>query len=173
MKILQREGYPTYARLLNLFDFYLSDDQDVTAYVVPDRGKIVMNKYFDDSQVSTVIRHEILHEWLKHNKRFMELLKKDPSLINSHDPMNRAADYEISNRGYTERDKNIVRKMKIGDKVFSGLVTEDGHPEWVKWSFEDIYRELIKEMKNDPLPPPPPSNGLGDKSDETSSGDGQ
>ena len=168
MRILQKEGYPTYAKLLNLFTLYLSDDPAVSAYVVPDRGKIVMNKYFDDSQVSTIIRHEILHEWLKHNERFMELLKSDPTLINAHEPMNYAADYEISNRGYTDRDKNIVRNLKIGDKITSGLVTEDGHPEWVNLTFEEMYRELVKEMKDNPPPPPQGPNGSGGEPNDNS-----
>jgi len=37
--------------------------------------------------------------------------------------------------------------------VLKGLVTESDHPEWVDLSIEDMYDELIKEMKKQ-LPPP-------------------
>lgn len=145
LDILREQGYPTYARLADLFDIYLTDDPEVIGYMVPGKAKIVLNKDLSIDQVSTIIRHEILHEYLTHAERKAALLDKESKdLYDNHELANVAADFEISNVGYTERDKTIARAIKLGDKTLQGLVTEDQYPGWEKKSFEDMYRELAK-----------------------------
>ena len=144
---LQEHGYPTYASLLQPFDIYLTDDPNVIGYMLPSKAKIVLNKYLSENQVSTIVRHEIMHEYLIHAQRADRLYKSDPSLIQDHDLSNIAADYEISNKMYTDRDKSIARAIELGDKTLQGLVTEDQYPDWTEMSFEDMYRELAKQAK--------------------------
>lgn len=62
---------------------------------------------------------------------------------------NIAGDYEISNRGYTEKDKETVRNLQINGQVVGGLVTEDKHPEWAEMSLEELYDEIRKLRDND------------------------
>lgn len=144
---LQEHGYPTYASLLQPFDIYLTDNPEVIGYMIPSKAKIVLNKYLSESQVSTIVRHEIMHEYLTHASRADRLYKSDPSLIQNHELSNIAADYEISNKAYTDSDKSIARAIRLGDKTLRGLVTEDQYPDWTEMSFEDMYRELAKQAK--------------------------
>lgn len=144
---LQEHGYPTYASLLQPFDIYLTDNPEVIGYMIPSKAKIVLNKYLSESQVSTIVRHEIMHEYLTHAQRADKLYKSDPSLIYNHELSNIAADYEISNKMYTDSDKSIARAIRLGDKTLRGLVTEDEYPDWTDMSFEDMYRELAKQAK--------------------------
>ena len=144
---LQEHGYPTYASLLQPFDIYLTDNPEVIGYMIPSEAKIVLNKYLSESQVSTIVRHEIMHEYLTHAQRADKLYKSDPSLIQNHELSNIAADYEISNKAYTDSDKSIARAIRLGDKTLQGLVTEDQYPDWTEMSFEDMYRELAKQAK--------------------------
>ena len=144
---LQEHGYPTYASLLQPFDIYLTDNPEVIGYMIPSKAKIVLNKYLSESQVSTIVRHEIMHEYLTHASRADRVYKSDPSLIQNHELSNIAADYEISNKAYTDSDKSIARAIRLGDKTLQGLVTEDQYPDWTEMSFEDMYRELAKQAK--------------------------
>lgn len=144
---LQEHGYPTYASLLQPFDIYLTDNPEVIGYMIPSKAKIVLNKYLSESQVSTIVRHEIMHEYLTHAQRADRLYKSDPSLIQNHELSNIAADYEISNKAYTDSDKSIARAIRLGDKTLQGLVTEDQYPDWTEMSFEDMYCELAKQAK--------------------------
>ena len=146
-RALQERGYSPYASLLQPFDIYLTDDPNVIGYMLPSKAKIVLNKYLSESQVSTIVRHEIMHEYLIHAQRADRLYKSDPSLIQDHDLSNIAADYEISNKMYTDSDKSIARAIRLGDKTLRGLVTEDEYPNWTEMSFEDMYRELAKQEK--------------------------
>lgn len=146
-RALQERGYSPYASLLQPFDIYLTDDPNVIGYMIPSKAKIVLNKYLSESQVSTLVRHEIMHEYLIHAQRADRLYKSDPSLIQDHDLSNIAADYEISNKMYTDSDKSIARAIRLGDKTLRGLVTEDEYPNWTEMSFEDMYRELAKQEK--------------------------
>jgi len=164
-EILGKQGYPTYASLFNLFDLFLTKDPSVAAYMIPSQAKIVINDGLDIAQVSTIVRHEILHEYLTHEMRLLKHLAEKHGLkydeltqnslddlkneLYSNDIFNIAADYEISNRGYTEADKSIVRGLKIGEQVVRGLVTEDDHEDWVDLPVEDMYDKLVAEQKKD------------------------
>lgn len=171
IKKLSEEGYRTYANILGLFDIHLTSDPSVVGYMNPGKGSITVNRGLDMDQISVIIRHEILHEYLDHIKRLLKKVnapsldlyqyknkKENPDdltiedLINlGYDPYlaNVAGDLEISNLGYTEEDKNTVRNLKLNGKIVSGLVTEDQHPDWVDLSVEDMYDELIKERKQE------------------------
>lgn len=149
MDILNKQGYPSYARLLNLFDIYLTDDPEVIGYMIPGKAKIVLNKELNIDQVSTIVRHEILHEYLVHAKRQEELEKSHPDLGSDHQLANIAGDFEISNRGYTDADKSIARSIALGDKVLKGLVTEDQFPGWEKMTFEEMYEKLLEKQKQE------------------------
>ena len=146
MGILGKQGYPTYARLLQLFDLHLTKDPNVVAYMIPNKAIIVINEGLDIEQVSTVVRHEILHEYLSHQLRMERHLNGKPE---NHTQANIAGDYEISNRGYTEKDKQIVRSIMLNGKILSGLVTEDKHPDWVNLSYEEMYDRLASEMSQE------------------------
>ena len=163
---LAKEGYVTYSRILQNFDFNLTDDPNTVGYMIPNKGVIVINKKLDEDQVSVICRHEILHSYLNHEKRLITHLAKQMGfdsdvLLNqnieeikntlySNSIFNIAADYEISNRGYTDADKHTVRNININGRIVSGLVTEDQHPDWVDLPVEDMYDKLKEEHDNDP-----------------------
>ena len=147
MRVLREEGYPSYAKLLDLFDIYLTDDPEVIGYMVPDKAKIVLNRDLSINQVSVIVRHEILHEYFTHHARTQKFNKDHGDLFPDHDSANIAADFEISNRGYTDRDKATVRSIALNDKILRGLVTEDQYPGWENKTFEEMYEEILKERK--------------------------
>ena len=152
IKILRKQGYPTYARLVDYFDIYLTDDPQVVGYMVPGQAKIVLNKELNIDQVSTIVRHEVLHEYLTHGPRQQKFDKEHPELnphLAPHDISNIAADFEISNKGYTDADKATARSIKLGDKVLRALVTEDEHPDWVNLSYEEMYKKLLEQDAED------------------------
>ena len=143
---LGEEGYPTYARLFSKFDLNLTKDPNVVGYMQVDRARIVLNENLNIDQVSTIVRHEILHEYLTHYARELKWKEKNPTYKNiPHDLLNIAADFEISNVGYTDKDKNVSRNIFLNDKILKGLVTEDHHPDWVDLSFEDMLDKLVEE----------------------------
>lgn len=47
-------------------------------------------------------------------------------------------DAEISNRGYTEADKAVVKNLEINGIPFPGIVTDSDFPEWVGMSVEEM-----------------------------------
>lgn len=149
INILREEGYATYASLVDYFDIYLTDDPEVVGYMIPGKAKIVINGGLSISQVSLIIRHEILHEFLTHHERRGEFEKSNKGLGSDHELANIAGDYEISNRGYTDRDKANARAIILGDKVLRGLVTEDDYPDWENATFEEMYKDLLEKSKED------------------------
>lgn len=147
--ILAKEGYPTYSYLIQDFDIHLTKDPAVIGYMIPSKGVITLNEALDLEQVSVIVRHEILHEYLNHAKRFENHVGTDAYNSQSqqqHQNMNIAGDYEISNRGYTSRDKLNVRNIRINGQKLSGLVTEIDHPDWVGLTAEEMYDRLTQEM---------------------------
>ena len=142
---LRSEGYPTYARLFDLFDLNLTDNPEIIGYMLPGKAKIVLNENLSIDQVSTIVRHEILHEWLSHGPRGEKFDKEHPELLPDHETSNIAADYEISNVGYTDKDKQNARNIILGNQILKGLVTEDQYPGWEDKTFEEMYEELLKK----------------------------
>lgn len=165
LKKLNKEGYPTYSRLLDEFDVNLTNDPSVIAYMEPSKGRIVLNSGLDIEQVSTITRHEILHQYLQHEDRLLKHLArkeninyndlKDDSIndlknkLYSNKNFNIAGDYEISNRGYTIKDKRIARSIRLNGQVLKGLVTEDDHPDWVDLPIEDMYDKLTQQLEQE------------------------
>ncbi len=165
-RLLKKQGYPTYAKIFDKFEFHFTSDPSHIAYLSPKTGEIVINREVDADQCSVLVRHEILHAYLQHHKRMIEHLAKlrglDPDKLDDMtikeferiiytDPYrldNIAGDYEISNRGYTAKDKQAVRNILINGQTVSGLVTEDDHPEWTNLSIEEMYDLLKKEIEN-------------------------
>lgn len=160
-RLLASNGYPTYAKIFSEFDFNYTDNPSVIAFMEPNKGRIVMNRGLDAQQASVVVRHEILHQYLNHEKRLLDKVARNRGLdpddldditiedlkksLYSNQDFNIAADYEISNRGYTDKDKDDIRNIQINGRILSGLVTEDDHPDWVELSVEEMYDELEKE----------------------------
>lgn len=165
MEKLYEEGYGsnsknpnkiTYSQLLNCFDIHLTKDPDTVAYVEFNKGVITINENLDIDQVSFIIRHEILHEFLDHfirmEKHLMQLQGvSTPEEIDwskaDHEMQNFAADWELSNRGYTDKDKRTAKHIRIGEREVKGLVTEIDRPEWVDLSMEEMYDKLMEEKE--------------------------
>lgn len=152
-RILSEQGYPTYSYLIQDFEIHLTKDPDVIGYMIPSKGCITLNEGLDLEQVSVVVRHEILHEYLNHAKRFEDHVggaeKYNSRTSSQHNDMNIAGDYEISNRGYTDRDKKNIRRIKLNGQELSGLVTEDDHPDWIGLTAEEMYDKLEDQMKEE------------------------
>lgn len=167
---MRSQGYVTYAGLLLKFDlnFYRPRPGEIfTAAMLPGQYRILINPVIKDKEaLSLFIRHEILHEYMKHFDRALKHLAENSDLNydelddnslkelkkklnNTHEIFNIAGDYEISNRGYTEEDKEIIRNLgpllDSTDEI-RGLVTEDDHPDWVDLPIEDMYDLLMKEQ---------------------------
>lgn len=174
---LAKQGYVTYSKILHQFELNITDDPGVIAYIEMGKGRIVVNRGLDLDALSATIRHEILHQYLEHEKRSIKhvakILKKtrpdlniDPDnlddqtlsgikrILNAvHDAFNISADYEISNRGYTDADKRAMRNLVLNGEIVGALVTEDRHPDWVDLTMEDMFDKLIG--------PPPKGQGQG------------
>lgn len=162
---LAQQGYPTYAKIFDEFDLNITEDPEVIAYMEPGKGRIVVNKNLNLDAISVVIRHEILHQYLEHEKRLVrhvaKKLKMDPdklddmsikkikNLIYRGKEFNIAGDFEISNLGYTEADKRAIKSMVLNGEVVSGLVTEDHHPDWVDLPLEDMFDKLLPNNQQD------------------------
>lgn len=169
-RFMRSQGYVTYAGLLLKFDLNFYNPrpgEDFAAAMIPNQGRILINPIIDDKEaLSVLLRHEILHEYLKHHNRLIKHLADQANLnydelddlslkqlekqLYSNSIFNISADYEISNRGYTEKDKNLIRNLGPylqSTKEIRGLVTEDDHPEWINLPVEDMYDRLIDERK--------------------------
>ena len=167
---LQREGYVTYAERLKDIKFVIADiyrgSRISVAAMFPKHGEIVINpamvepKNFQGQtkkmmdQLSVLVRHELLHFLLVHSKRLSEhMTKKDPEWekkyrkYSIHELANMAMDWELSEKGYDEDDKKVVRQMTKYNKVIGGLILSDDHPEWINLTFEEILDKLIDERE--------------------------
>lgn len=180
---LIENGYGTYAKRLKEFEVIVADMYNgvpiEVAAMFPYGGEIVINPgFFDDpdeehamNQLSVIIRHELLHFLLTHEQRLVDHLKEtdpdfartyeDPSI---HQIANYAMDWELSDIGYDEHDKEVVRVMKLNGEVIGGLILSDDHPEWVKKPMEELFdlvREEIKQGKMKMKTPPSGGSGHG------------
>ena len=145
-ELLNTQGYHTYVERLDDFDFYVVDAYNgeyvAVAFMVPKDGCICINPGFivdmDErgpifQQLSVVVRHELLHFLLCHEKRFIDYLKKtDPDFERTykyrqdiHTIANFAMDYDLGNVGYDEYDKEVVRNMTLNGQFIGGLLSEE------------------------------------------------
>ena len=145
IQLLGNQGYATYANRFKDLDFYVADfykgSYCSVAFMMPSDGCIVVNPGFcidmDTfgpifSQLSVIVRHELLHFLLKHEKRFLDYLKKtDKSFrqtyerADMHTIANFAMDYELGNYGYDDYDKQVVKAMTLNGEVIGGLLAEE------------------------------------------------
>lgn len=173
---LINDGYGTYAKRLKEFDFIVADIFEgtpiPTAAMFTGLGTIVINPGFlvatdqrsqelQLDRLSVLIRHELLHALLMHQRRFIDHMEKqnlddfkDYTVDMVQEMQNMAADWELSERGYDEHDKEVVRNMELNGRVIGGLILEDDHPEWLGKTFEEIfdlqkpeYDKAIKDAK--------------------------
>ena len=151
IELLSKQGYPTYAYLFSKFDLHLTTNPKVIAYMNVNKAEITVNENLGLEWISTVVRHEILHEFFTHFLRSEEVRKSNPKLKDiPHELVNIAGDYDISNKGYTDSDKQRTRSISVkrGENDFNvlrGLVTEDDHPDWVDLSFEEMLDKLTDD----------------------------
>ena len=158
INILNEQGYPTYAKLFDLFDLQLTEDPDVVGYMAPQKAKIVLNLNLNTDQISVLVRHEILHEYLTHMERQVAYEKTHPGAAEADKLSaqmgnrlgNLAGDWEISNLGYTAADKRIARSIRLNGKILKGLVTDLDHPEWINLTFEEMFEKLVDEFNKQP-----------------------
>lgn len=155
---LLEEGHKTYAEYFNLFELhFLPATSEAVAYMVPNKALIYLNKGVDDLDLVTLLmRHEMLHEFLKHGERYTKLLRKIQGLKDDEEPVrdpqlhqvsNIAADWELSKYYSPERDFQKIKHMKINGTEAAGLVLELDKPEWLNLSFEELYEKLLQEKE--------------------------
>lgn len=111
------------------------------------------------NQLDMVLRHELAHNLMMHQIRLMHVFKhafaaSDPDEAyeqikyssNMHELLNWIEDFEISNKRYSEADKQIARELKLNGEVITGLVTEDHRASWLSMSLETMYTQLSGEL---------------------------
>ena len=145
------QGFKSYAQRFMDIKFVVAEMYDgslcPTAFMVPKKNVICINPGFFDVQdpdnqaeidkrldlISVVIRHELLHFLLSHEKRFIAYLKKkypkswgryyaNPQM---HDIANFAMDLDLCNEAYDPEDKELIKNFALNGKYISGLVTEE------------------------------------------------
>lgn len=179
---LLKDGYGTYAKRFKDYKFIIAHAYKgipiSVAAMLPDDGVIVLNPSLLDltaitsqkdinthkteselqekllDQLCVLIRHELLHFLLVHEKRFKKHLEEtDPNFEQNYKSAsinrlaNFAMDYDISNKGYDEHDKQVVRLMTLNGEIVGGLITEDDHPEWVTKSVDKLEYEVNLSME--------------------------
>ena len=134
--------YPKFAKRLESFDVnivYLSDDPRYTASISFDDAKIRIGEGFLLNkdlfyQLNVLMRHELAHNLMMHQIRMINKFKQEhddqyaekiSASRTLHVLLNHLEDFEISNKRYTENDKQLVRNMILNGKIIGGLVTED------------------------------------------------
>ena len=142
--LLNEQGYHTYATLLSKFDVNLTKDPNVVAYMRVDKALIMLNMDIPREALSTIVRHEILHEYFTHFVRTQNWEKLSKKKL-SPQANNIAADFDISNKGYTDSDKQIVKTLMINNKLMAGLVTDIDKPEYANMSFEEMLDAIADD----------------------------
>lgn len=148
---LQKTGFVSYAKCFREVDFVIAEmyagSYCPTAFMIPDENIICINPGFfklqnpdDPSEqkkafdvVSVLIRHEMLHFLLSHEKRFVEYLKtkyphswgREYSNPVMHVIANFAMDYDLCNEAYDPEDKDIIKTLTVNGRLVGGLITEE------------------------------------------------
>ena len=178
MAKFKKRGTPgalLYMNLVSKFTIRMVPEKECrTACMFPGKRLIFVNGELSNKQIEAVVRHELMHEWYAHQerlnkycianydklKKWMQLEESDEltkddcveSIMNYLGQMsNIAGDYEISNRMYSDEDKEIFRALVIGAETVRCLVTDDDHPDWVEYSYEQMMDELLKEAMKRPF----------------------
>lgn len=173
LSILKDDGrgnhHALYAKIFNLFDVKVVpvEHEIKTAAIDQEEGVIYFNRGFFRNydfkkkpqenktfyQLSVITRHELLHFLLDHQIRMIKLFNEDIpeahlKLSSSiHSLMNTIQDFEDNDKVIvTEQDKEVLRGAWLNGKLIHGLITEEHRPEWQHLPFEQMYKELEKEM---------------------------
>ena len=163
IRLLRDDGkghhHAKYAARLEKFDVNivpLAADPRFTAAISFDDGVIFVGEGLlaDPSvfgQLNVILRHELSHNLLMHQIRLMRKIPNYDKIAKSatiHDLLNILEDDEISNKRYTDEDKETVRNIWLNGKIISGLVTEDHRPEWQNLTLEEMCDKLEEEIAN-------------------------
>ena len=152
-----------YAERLESFDINIiplrPGEPPVTAYISFDSrppliciGEGLVNNPSTLYQLPSVIRHELAHNLMMHEVRMMthigvekweEIWGASPSL---HSILNIVMDDEISNKKYTDYDKNIMRALILNGEEIQCLVTEDHRPEWIDLPLDKLFDAICVEL---------------------------
>lgn len=170
--LLKKNGHPRYAERLEDFIVHIvrHGDEPATAAISFDEGIIYINQdmIVDPkkdptifNQLDVIVRHELLHNLLMHQVRMMKHITAIPgSRIRMsqsiHKVLNIIEDFEISNKAYTDADKEVVRNTWLNGRLISGLVTEDHRETWGGpkavgkhgMSVEEMYDALMQEIED-------------------------
>lgn len=81
-KFLNQQGYPRYADIFMKYELHFHNPRrPFAAMVDTDKGIIYINPTIDDKEtLSVLIRHEILHIYLAHQKRILQHFAKQKGL---------------------------------------------------------------------------------------------
>lgn len=164
VKLLRDDGkghhHAKYAERLSKFDINiisLKDDPNFTAAISFEEGIIYIGEGFltDPStffQLNILMRHELAHNLLMHEIRMMRHLGEDTwknvfgQSASLHRILNIIMDDEISNKKYSDEDKQTVRNMYLNGKLIGGLVTEDHRQAWLDLPLEKMYEKVKEEL---------------------------
>lgn len=171
LKILESQGYTNFIPVLDLFEVETSTDKGLTAAIDVDNYIIYINvknaNKSSKDKLSFLVRHELLHKILDHQKRAyeqimfslgydpkhitkkqfrrVEQIANQPSLLyreycdGNITLRNGAADLE-SSKSYIKKDIEITEKMH-------GLLIQH-HPGWGDYTLAELFDELAKEERN-------------------------
>lgn len=158
----QGQHHAWFAKRFLDYDFYIvkpgtaqDPDGDFTASADFDNGIIRCSQGFLVNkdlfyQLGVLIRHELLHNLLMHHIRminqFNDLqlnhLEKSGSFLRLH---NVICDFEVGDKGYSQKDRRTIKNMVLNGKAIGGLLTDD-YRDWVNMSLEDMFLECRKEL---------------------------
>lgn len=76
-KYFLEEGHKTYAAYFQQFDLHLlPKESKEIAFMFPDKWEIYLNSAITDlDTVSMLLRHEMLHQFLRHGARFDDMIR--------------------------------------------------------------------------------------------------
>ena len=169
--VLQKKGYPRYAKALRDFYVNITNNPGIPSAAVDSTHGIIyinrnemMNAYSNPDRISMLIRHELLHTFLDHHGRDLYIVAKkmglDPKALTKADFKKVNASMYKGNPAYIEYgsphtgniagDYDLSRYYTARDKEVSaelgGLILED-RPEWLNMSFEEMHAALEEEGK--------------------------
>ena len=157
----QGHHYPEFAARFKDFNLVI-DKECPTAQIEFDTGEVTVNPGFIEDennerrtrQLVLLIRHEMAHALLMHQvKTIAYFQKKYPGEHGTklscsrsiHSLQNIITDFEISNKRYSDQDKETVKNMTVAGKLIGGLVTEE-HRDWAQLNLIEMYERLRQEI---------------------------
>ena len=135
---------------------------------IPEDEQTGAGSYSPAEVLSVLVRHELMHYLLGHEIRLLQKLNLSPEKEAKykksaaiHGLSNIIKDFEISNKHYTDQDKELIRNLWVNGQLISGLVTEIAAPGWETLTLEqmedkleeradDYQQDLQKLLKNSP-----------------------